>query len=133
MKAETIPLEQFIADLWHTYEDRCPSSRTCEEARRFSDTIHGTFSGQQLKDPALRRDAARILHLFLLQVLKLPDKDWGRYAGLKDLYDCRICANAIAQVCVRSLMQPVSRREFGALQPLLAEEAAAAIENVFFL
>ncbi len=128
-----ISLEQFIHDLWDSYEKRCPSSHTAEEGQRFKMTVHGIFSTQQLKDPALRRDAARLLHIFLLQIAKLPDEDWGDYAHLKDLYDCRICANAIAQVCVRNLMQPISRTEFGSLHPLTEKEASDAIECLLSL
>ena len=128
-----ISLEQFITDLWNSYEKRCSSSDTAEEEQRFYTTIRSVFSVQQRKDPVLRRDAARILHIFLLQIAKLPDEDWGEYARLKDLYDCRICANAIAQVCVRSLLKPVSRTEFGSLHPLSEKEASDAIECLLSL
>ena len=132
--AETpITLEQFISNLWNSYEKSCSSSDTAEEMQLFYATIRSAFSTQQLKDPALRRDAARLLHIFLLQIAKLPDEDWGDYAHLKDLYDCRICANAIAQVCVRNLMQPISRTEFGSLHPLSEKEASDAIECLLSL
>ncbi|MBO6298294.1 MAG: hypothetical protein J6N53_05560 [Lachnospiraceae bacterium] len=132
--AETpITLEQFISNLWNGYEKSCSSSDTAEEAQLFYATIRSAFSTQQLKAPALRRDAARILHIFLLQIAKLPDEDWGEYTRLKDLYDCRICANAIAQVCVRSLLHPVSRTEFGSLRPLSEHEASDAIECLLSL
>ncbi len=94
------------------------------EQKQFSDTLRGTFSDAQQQSPMIRRDAARILHLFLLQVLKVPDEDWGEYKKLKDVYDCRICANAIAQVCVKQLMKPRSRYEFGIHDPFTESEAA---------
>lgn len=132
--AETpITLEQFISNLWNSYEKSCSSSDTAKEMQLFYATIRSAFSTQQLKSPTLRRDAARILHIFLLQIAKLPDEDWGEYTRLKDLYDCRICANAIAQVCVRSLLHPVSRTEFGSLRPLSEKEASDAIECLLSL
>jgi hypothetical protein len=94
------------------------------EQKKFSDTLRGTFSDAQQQALMIRRDAARILHLFLLQVLKVPDEDWGEYKKLKDIYDCRICANAIAQVCVKQLMKPRSRYEFGIHDPFTESEAA---------
>lgn len=56
-----------------------------------------------------RSDAARILHLFLREVKGM--KDLPEISGaevLKDLYDCRICVNHIAQVFLRGLIKPVS-------------------------
>ena len=133
MPEQQITLEQFIANLWNSYEKSCSSSDTAEEEQLFYTTIRSAFSPQQREDPALRRDTARILHIFLLQIAKLPDEDWGEYARLKDLYDCRICANAIAQVCVRSLLKPVSCTEFGSLRPLSEKEASDAIECLLSL
>ena len=133
MPEQQISLEQFISNLWNSYEECCSSSDTTEDEQHFYTTIRSAFSTQQRKDPALRRDAARILHIFLIQIAKLPDEDWGEYARLKDLYDCRICANAIAQVCVRSLLHPVSRTEFGSLRPLSEKEASDAIECLLSL
>ncbi len=55
-----------------------------------------------------RADAARILHQYLKNFKKLPDlMDFSTLKDIKDLYDCRICANAIAQVLLRNIMTPV--------------------------
>lgn len=56
-----------------------------------------------------RSDAARILHLFIRERLQLKDlPDISGAEVLKDLYDCRICANHIAQVYLRGIMKPVT-------------------------
>ena len=124
--------EVFSDMLWNCYAREAVAASE-EEHAAFTGYLHGIFSEEQLHAPATRRDAARILHIFLLQLLKLPDEDWGEYAKLKDIYDCRICANAIAQVCVRNLMQPISRTEFGSLHPLSEKEASDAIECLLSL
>ena len=52
-----------------------------------------------------RKNVARILHMYLLKVRLVPDlPDISRASALKDLYDCRICANHVAQVYLRGIM-----------------------------
>lgn len=52
-----------------------------------------------------RKNVARILHIYLLKVRMVPDiPDISRASALKDLYDCRICANHVAQVYLRGIM-----------------------------
>ncbi|MBR5420480.1 MAG: hypothetical protein IK115_04960 [Lachnospiraceae bacterium] len=122
--------EEFAKRLRNAYQSAAGASFSPKDEALFFKYLQEMIPPEQLKKPALRRDAARILHIFLLQVLKLPDEDWGKPAQFKDIYDCRICANAIAQVCARGLMQPVNRREFGGLLPLSDDEAAAICERI---
>jgi len=52
-----------------------------------------------------RKNIARILHMYLLKVKKKPDlKNIDPAHELKDLYDCRICANHVAQIYCRGIM-----------------------------
>ena len=52
-----------------------------------------------------RKNVARILHQYLLKVRNIPDiGDIYEAYKLKDLFDCRICANHVAQVYLRGLM-----------------------------
>ena len=61
-----------------------------------------------------RGDAARILHLFVKNVLGIKDiEDITPAEVLRDLYDCRVCVNHIAQVYLRGLMQGVKIPEVG--------------------
>ena len=56
-----------------------------------------------------RSDAARILHLYIREKLQLKDlPDISKAEVLKDLYDCRICVNHIAQVYLRGIMKPIT-------------------------
>ena len=51
-----------------------------------------------------RKNAARICHMYLLKVMKVRDLDISGAAKLRDLYDCRTCADHIAQVYLRGIM-----------------------------
>lgn len=51
-----------------------------------------------------RKNVARICHMYLLKVMRVADLDISSAEKLKDLYDCRVCANHIAQVYMRGIM-----------------------------
>ena len=56
-------------------------------------------------DPIARKNIARIIHMFLLKEKGLSDLPSIHDAEvLRDLYDCRVCANHIAQVYLRGIM-----------------------------
>ena len=54
--------------------------------------------------PINRKNVARICHMYLLKVMKAADLDISGAEKLRDLYDCRVCANHIAQVYMRGIM-----------------------------
>ena len=112
----------------------CFSERLSElagdESKAFSDYVSGMFSAGALNDSLNRKDAARLIHLFLYMILGENDLDWGEYAELKDIYECRICANAIAQVCVKGIMVPAEENIFGGLTEVSDEEAEELIGKV---
>lgn len=52
-----------------------------------------------------RKNIARIIHMFLLKEKEMPDlQDISKASELRDLYDCRVCANHVAQVYLRDIM-----------------------------
>lgn len=56
-------------------------------------------------EPVLRKNEARILHMFLLKEIGIKDlQDIQKAGELRDLYDCRVCANHVAQVYLRGIM-----------------------------
>jgi len=86
-----------------------------------------------------RSDAARILHLYIREKLQLKDlPDISKAEVLKDLYDCRICVNHIAQVYLRGLMKPIeidlpgknSFLIFDSKSLLTTEETVSAIRKI---
>ena len=57
------------------------------------------------EDPIVRKNAARIIHMYLLKEKGMSDLPSIKEAEvLHDLYDCRVCANHVAQVFMRGLM-----------------------------
>lgn len=52
-----------------------------------------------------RKNAARILHMYLLKVRGISDISGIEKAHvLRDLFDCRMCANHVAQMYLRGIM-----------------------------
>ncbi len=57
------------------------------------------------EDEINRKIIARIIHMYLLKVKGISDlQDISKASELRDLYDCRVCANHIAQVYLRDIM-----------------------------
>ena len=57
-------------------------------------------------EPVSRKQEARIIHMFILKEEGIKDiPDISRAEVLRDLYDCRVCANHIAQVYLRGIME----------------------------
>ncbi len=86
-------------------------------------------------ETVLRKDAARILHLYMLKVLHMKDEEDILSASvLKDLYDCRVCVNHIAQVYLKGIMKaheyPGKLLIFDSNSELTASEAEEAILNM---
>ena len=95
-----------------------------------------------------RKNAATITHIFIKEVLKIPDveeeagfigeglekkTDFSKVRELKDLYDCRICVPHIEQMYVRNIMdafitEPV--KMFGGEEVFTNEEAADIVAKI---
>ena len=57
------------------------------------------------EDPIVRKNVARIIHMYLMKEKGISDLPSIKEAEvLHDLYDCRVCANHIAQVFMRGIM-----------------------------
>ena len=77
-----------------------------------------------------RQTAARIIHQFMVVELHVPDiADISAAEKLRDLYTCRVCANHIAQVCLRGIM---GAQEISEVDGALCEVSAAAQNNLIF-
>ena len=56
-------------------------------------------------DEITRKNIARIIHMYLLKVCGIHDiQDISKAGELRDLYDCRVCANHVAQIYLRGIM-----------------------------
>ncbi len=75
--------------------------------------VNSLYSGEMMTQPLNKKTAARIIHIFMQDVLNVPDVDWQGAANLRDIYECRVCANAIAQVYEKSIIPPRDNDVFG--------------------
>lgn len=56
-------------------------------------------------DVITRKNIARIIHMFLMKEMGVHDlQDISKAGELRDLYDCRVCANHVAQIYLRGIM-----------------------------
>lgn len=94
-------------------------------------------------EPILRKNAARILHMFMLKILHEPDESGdGPARKLRDIYDCRVCAGHVAQVYDKGIMDafffedvndgktPQMREEFGVFELNLNMDRDEAIDSI---
>lgn len=80
-----------------------------------------------------RKLAALILHKSLQRLTEEKDEDWGPARQFKDIYDCRVCANAVAQVSAKGILPPIAIDEFGMTEILTEKELKTAAERLFCL
>ena len=81
------------------------------------------YPPEKLELKLTRKICARLIHEFMFNVLKVPDVEWKKAGNLRDIYDCRVCANAIAQVYERGIMDESSEKVFG-LNKLVSHDEA---------
>ena len=95
--------------------------------------FRGWLEDQDERNPAAplnRQPAARIVHLFLLIECGLQDLSNITPANnLKDLYTCRACANHIAQVYCRGIMEANEDSFFNHLELMTGRETDVVIAN----
>lgn len=83
-------------------------------------------------DEINRKNIARIIHMYLLKVMGISDlQDISKASELRDLYDCRVCANHIAQVYLRDIMSAKELSVNGGFLwfDLNGEDITSAIED----
>lgn len=117
--------KKFTMSLIDAYFDKTGNDLTDEDVSLFEYYLH---------DGAIpRRLAARVVHLFMTRILNIPDEDWDKALGLRDIYECRSCANAIAQVCQRGIMLPLNEDRFGLSEDVTQEVLDRIIERLYNL
>ena len=79
-----------------------------------------------------RKNAARMIHEFLLKVKKEKDETSINPAKkLRDLYDCHTCVNHVAQVYLKGIIVPESN-VFGMDKSVTRTEAEFFIERIHY-
>ena len=86
------------------------------------------YPPEKLELKLTRKICARLIHEFMFNVLKVPDVEWKKAGNLRDIYDCRVCANAIAQVYERGIMDESSEKVFGLNELVSHDEAQKYVD-----
>ncbi len=121
---------EFTDFLLTEYGKRTGKEISETQSGNLKDYTYGGFSDSQLESPLTKKIAARILHEFMLRIMGLKDLDWGDAVALKDIYDCRVCANSVAQVVRRGLLKEQEPHVFGMDEVLNEEIYSAIIEKL---
>ena len=121
-------LQRFISLLMGNDDSDC-----IEEAHRLG--ITDKYESEHPEKILKRKDTARILHLYMKKVLGVTDEDDITPASvMKDLYDCRVCVNHIAQVYLKGIMKahayPNGLLLFDSGLEISDEEAKEAVNNL---
>ena len=105
---------EFVDSLWSVYDEHQQIDATrCrmedEQVRcKIEDKLKYVLSNIPSNEELTRNQAAKILHTYIRDVLKIPDitdeNVLYKATELRDLYDCRICAADIMQVYLRGMM-----------------------------
>ncbi len=83
--------------------------------------------------PIQKRNLARITHEYLKKELgEADEEDWSAAAELKDLYDCHVCVNHVAQMYVKGIMDPAEEKVFGMKTPVSKEAAEETLQRLMF-
>ncbi len=95
---ECLSKEKFI-DLFSSF---CQKSRDELIDAGVIDEVALTNPGEEID----KKTVSLIIHNYMRQTLKISDlPDISKAYVLKDLFDCRVCANHIAQVYLRGIME----------------------------
>lgn len=79
-----------------------------------------------------RRNAARIVHEFLrIELREQDERDIRKANVLTDLYDCKVCANHIAQVYLKGIMPSKEPARFQLLMKIDENEMHDIVRKMF--
>ena len=121
--------KQFFDRMLDKYETTTGDDLPADDLGYYLEYFLNSYPNEKLELPITKKVAARLIHEFMLNVLEIPDEDWGEAAGLKDIYDCRVCSNAIAQVYNRGIILAHGDGVFGLSETLSEEDAGEILDR----
>ena len=83
-----------------------------------------------IKMPVSKKNAARILYALSRDVMHQKALDWTRAKKLRDIYECRVCAEAIAQMVEREIITCSGEDIFGINDLMTDEELKTAVKKI---
>ncbi len=115
--------KEFFDYLIDEYAEKTGMDLPAEGMGYYLEYFLDNYPPEKLELKLTRKICARIIHEFMFNVLQIPDVEWKSAGELKDIYDCRVCANAIAQVYERGIMPEHADHVFGLNRTVSEEEA----------
>lgn len=125
--------KEFFDYLLETYADKTGLDLPADGMGYYLEYFLDNYPPEKLELKLTKKICARILHEFMMNVLGIPDVDWEKAGELKDIYDCRVCANAIAQVYERGIMAEAKEKVFGLNELVSKEDAEGYVDLVLKL
>ncbi len=122
--------KQFFDLIIKMYSEKTGDDLQADKLGYYLDSFLGNYPSDRMKNKLLKKMAARIIHEFMKNILDLRDLDWGDAAKLKDIYECRVCANAIAQTYIRGIIPPLASDIFGGNEVLSEGECDKILLNL---
>ncbi len=122
--------KEFFDLLIREYRSETGHDPTEYSMGQYLDMFAGAYPAEKSEVRLTRKVCARMLHEFVKHVLGYPDIDWDRANGLKDIFECKVCANSIAQVYERGIMPEYSAGVFGLDEMVPDEEALGYIDEM---
>lgn len=122
------------ADFWHIISKGKYKDKDMEKYEICPKAIQNVLSNIPKNQPLLRKQAAKIVHTYVRDVLGIPDETdkskIEKALKLKDIYDCRVCVESIIQVYSRGIMKAYYEisdmkefKAFGGNEEMTIEEA----------
>nr|WP_297769913.1 hypothetical protein [uncultured Butyrivibrio sp.] len=121
--------KEFFDKLLLAYSEEISEDLPGDDLGYYLEYFLDNYPPEKLELKLTKKIAARIIHEFMVNILKWPDLEWREAGKLKDIYDCRVCAGAIAQVYERGLLGEEQPLVFGLNKTLSAEEAKVLIDK----
>ena len=123
--------DSFVGVILNEYENSAGRHLKAAERAASREFIVADVPHDDLAREVSAKLAALILHRSLQRLTDEKDDDWGPARQFKDIYDCRVCANAVAQVSVKGILEPASHDEFGMARILCEKDLEKAVFRLF--
>jgi len=123
--------DKFVECVLDEYEAFCGNGLIAAERAVLREFLLADVPNDSLSSEITAKLSALILHRSLHRLTDEKDDDWGPARRFKDIYDCRVCANAVAQVSVKGIFEPLAEDEFGMARVLTDREAKEAVLRLF--
>ena len=124
---------EFVKLLFDRYLNATGNDINIDEVGYYLEPFLISTSDDSFNIELTKRAAARVVNEFLINVLKIKDLDWQNAARIKDIYECKVCANSIAQAFRRCIIDTDEENVFNLNRNLSDKEIDKIIDKVMLI